>query len=356
MTTMNIPRAARTAALGLALATTLAAQTPPAAPSPPLEELETILVTGEQPGPGLWKVSKEGHVLWILGSYTPLPKDMRWRSKEVEARIAASQEVLYPGAVNVGADIGILRGLTLLPAAFKAAKNPDGAKLKDVLPADTYEKWRVLKQKYLGRDEGIEEYRPTFAASRLRETAIRKNGLSNAVDIRDVVNRAAKQHRVRIHTLPTLTRKVHVEDPRGMLKDARRMQLADAQCFRADLDRLEPDIEAMKQRANAWARGNVALLRSLARPASASDNCMLGLVAAVSSGEQLADQQGARRMIEDARRESALARSELEQNWLDAAQAALAKNIGTFAVLPMESIGSYTARLRDAGYAVEEPE
>jgi hypothetical protein len=38
--------------------------------------LDEVLVTGEQSGPGLWKVSKSTadgeHVLWILGSYGPL--------------------------------------------------------------------------------------------------------------------------------------------------------------------------------------------------------------------------------------------------------------------------------------------
>lgn len=31
------------------------------------EELEIVLVTGEQPGPALWKVSSGSHDLWILG-------------------------------------------------------------------------------------------------------------------------------------------------------------------------------------------------------------------------------------------------------------------------------------------------
>ena len=38
------------------------------------EILETVLVSGEQPGPGMWKVSKGDHVLWIVGIQTPVPK------------------------------------------------------------------------------------------------------------------------------------------------------------------------------------------------------------------------------------------------------------------------------------------
>jgi hypothetical protein len=53
----------------------VAPATPPT-PATPADTttLETVLVTGEQPGPGLWKVSHGDHVLWILGAQYPLPK------------------------------------------------------------------------------------------------------------------------------------------------------------------------------------------------------------------------------------------------------------------------------------------
>ena len=54
--------------------------------------IEEVLVTGVQPGPGLWRVTRptdDGeHVLWIMGQYHTLPKKMEWRSRELEAAIA----------------------------------------------------------------------------------------------------------------------------------------------------------------------------------------------------------------------------------------------------------------------------
>src|SRR5664279_5984796 len=41
------------------------------APSAVGTDLDEVLITGEQSGPGLWKVSKGNHVLWILGRYGP---------------------------------------------------------------------------------------------------------------------------------------------------------------------------------------------------------------------------------------------------------------------------------------------
>jgi hypothetical protein len=58
------------------------------------------LVTGEQPGPRLWKITSGQHVLWVLGKPpTPLPKKVIWRSKEVETVLASTQELILDGAI-----------------------------------------------------------------------------------------------------------------------------------------------------------------------------------------------------------------------------------------------------------------
>src|SRR5262245_55155035 len=91
----------------------------PAQEEPAQEDMETVLVTGEQPGPGLWKVSRDGHVMWVFGTIGEVPDTIRWRTKEIEARIAESQEVLYPGWPSAGLDISTFQALTLVPLAFK---------------------------------------------------------------------------------------------------------------------------------------------------------------------------------------------------------------------------------------------
>src|SRR5690606_7247298 len=54
-------------------------------------DLEALVVSGAQPGPGMWKVRKGEHVMHILGTVSPLPRRMEWASDEVEAVIARSQ-------------------------------------------------------------------------------------------------------------------------------------------------------------------------------------------------------------------------------------------------------------------------
>src|SRR5687768_14260052 len=96
----------------------------------PVAPVEEVLVSGEQPGPGLWRVSHGDHSLWLLGLHSPLPAKMSWKSSEVERLIAQSQLVLIYDGASLRPDIGFFRGMLLLPSVLGAAKNPDGAKLQ----------------------------------------------------------------------------------------------------------------------------------------------------------------------------------------------------------------------------------
>ena len=73
---------------------------PAAASTAAVADLPVVVVTGVQPGPGLWKVSKGDHVLWVLGTLSPLPRAMQWQSREVDEVIGASQQVLLEPSVH----------------------------------------------------------------------------------------------------------------------------------------------------------------------------------------------------------------------------------------------------------------
>lgn len=338
------PRSGRRCWLALLLLGVVAgasATPPPAAPVPDggIVDLDTMVVRGEQPGPGLWKVSRNGHVLWILGTIAPLPRDLQWRSTEVEQAIAQSQQVLEPPYVTLDAHLGFFAGLALLPSALKAMKNPDGAQLRDVLPPDIYARWLPLKLRYLGRDGGIEKKRPMFAAGELYEAAVKKSGLSPKPVVWPVVVAAAKRHGLK----PTQTRLViTISDPKRALADYRASGTNDSECFRSVLDAVQNDLPGMVERANAWSVGDIQTLRAMPHENPVA-----------TCGDALSNTEFARRWGVDQ------VGQRMRAHWLGIARTSIDKHAGTFAVLPLGNLlgeGGYLAALRAEGYEIEAPQ
>jgi hypothetical protein len=326
-------RALVVAALALWVAAAAAADVVP-------EPIEEVLVTGQQPGPGLWKVTRpstgDGHVLWILGSYGPLPKKLQWRSAELEAVLAESQELVGPVAVR--ADVGALGRVTLLPSLIGLRKNPGDESLQEVVPPELYARWLPLKQRYIGRDRDVERWRPIFAAGELYEKAVRKSGLEPYGVVWPAVEKLARKARVKI-TEPELELKI--DEPRAAIKDFKKAPLDDVECFARTIARLESDLELMRVRANAWATGDVTRLRELA-PVDNASAC----IAVVMNAQVMQD-----RGYTDWPARAAAA-------WLDAVESAFARNASTVAVASIDRLlkpDGYLSQLRAKGYVVEDP-
>ncbi len=301
-------------------------------------DLGTVVVTGSQPGPGLWKVMKGDHTLWILGTQSPLPKRMVWDSANVQRVIAQSQEVLGPNGIAVKTNQGMFRTLLLVPSLLKARKNPDGKTLQELLPPAQYARWQALKQRYIGRDRGIEKWRPVFAALELYNKAIERSGMSQAGVVQPVVSAAMKQGKVK-GTTTGIT--VTIDNPKAAVKAFSAESLDDLDCFNRTLDRIEGDLGTMIARANAWAVGDIEALRTI--PYRNQFTACSAAFAEADIARQLGYQDLDKRM---------------ERSWLAAAEAALDKNASTFATLPISQLlqpNALLAQLRAKGYEIEEP-
>jgi uncharacterized protein YbaP (TraB family) len=308
------------------------------AADPEIRDMDAVVVTGVQPGPGMWKVSKGDHVLWIMGTLTPLPKGMTWLSRDVETVLGQAQEVIDSPSVTFDSDVGMFRSMLMIPSVLKLRKNPDGRTLSEVLPPPMYARWKVLKAKYLGHDGGVEEWRPMFAANELYAAAIKKSGLSTEGVVLPVVHKLAKKGGIKRTPVQI---KFTVENPKEAIKEFRTSELADIGCFDKTLTRLESDLPIMTARANAWSIGDMEALRVLSYEdqGRACQNAFMDNAVAKKLG-----------MGDIPARTQAL--------WLEKAEAALAANRVSFATLPVSHLLSgkgYLAQLQAKGYAVEEP-
>jgi TraB/PrgY/gumN family len=312
-------------------------QTAQQAAIPPVE-IETVVVKGMQPGPGMWRVSKGDHDLWIMGSLWPLPSDITWNSELVESIIQGSQEYIQPPRLMVHADVGFFQKITLGYSMTKAERNPDGKTLGDVLPADVYARWTVLKKRYgiLGSD--MERKRPMIAANALFQAAIQSQGLGQKKVVTPLVYAAIDRFKLnRINTDVT----VNITDPKQAIKEASRVDLNDVACMRLTLDSIENDLPRMVANANAWARGKVADIRfeGIDRRQTACSDAL--------TDAEFAKKRGIPNV-----------HASLTESWVRAAEQSLERNASTFSLVPMQDIvgpDGYIARLRAKGYEISEP-
>jgi uncharacterized protein YbaP (TraB family) len=297
-------------------------------PSAPPQEVE---VTGERPGPRLWRVSRGDHVIWLLGTLDPLPRKMIWRSKEVESVLGEVQAVVPTNpAVSVHAN-----PFTWVRLYFqwRGVQLLDGnARLKDAIPAGLYARTMTLVSRYDAGDHKIERLKPIFAALRLYRQALDFAYLVPGNQAQDEVLKMARKRGV-----PIIQSKLKIEEPRDLLAQIGQLPHdAQVNCLEAVVERLETGMEPMKQEATAWAMGDVAALRQLMVPKT-MDVC----TAAISMSSQT------RQLIDDA-----------NNGWDHQVDLALAGNRATLALKPIhELIGTrgILAAFKAKGYEVEGP-
>jgi uncharacterized protein YbaP (TraB family) len=325
---------ARIAAPAAALLALLAAASGPLGATdnvPIAEVVEEITVTGERAGPGLWKLRNGDNTLYILGTLSPLPKKLEWRSREVEDVLARAQQFI-PANPKVDADIGPIKATQLYLQWRKLRGNADKETLESVLTPDLFERFEALRQKYAPDNLGMLKRRPVLAAGELWLDALSRSGLTPRDNIGKSVEKLARSRRV-----PIVTRTLKIEDPKGTLAEVAQIPLeAEIRCMTAMLGRMETDLTAARQRAEAWSVGDVAALRS-STVSDQQEVCRSALL----SGQKIAS-----------------LRKEFEDGWFDMAVAALEKHPTTLAIMPIDNLlrrDGPLDRMRARGYLVEEP-
>jgi uncharacterized protein YbaP (TraB family) len=295
------------------------------------ETLGEISIVGERPGPGLWRVVNGDRTLYILGTLRPLPKKMVWKSREVEEVVARAQLVI-PERTDVDADLGPIKAMRLYFQWRDVRRNADGAALADVLPPDLYARFQALRAKYAPNKRDMLKRRPVLAAGELWTEALDGAGLSLRVGVDRRVRSLAKQNRVPVAE-PTL----RVEDPRALLAEVAQIPLdAEIACMRATLDRLESDLANARTLAEAWATGDVELIRSKAEWQH-EQACWASLTSAPKLAEL---------------------RRRFDEIWFEEAVRAIETRDVTLAVAPMPTLlkpGGVLEQLAARGYEVISP-
>src|SRR6202790_5231529 len=215
--------------------------------------LDEIVVTAERAGPGMWHVHRGAASVWILGSISPLPRDITWRSRQVEQVLESTSQVL----VQKPLEISIPRILWMLIADRKYLMVRGGQRLKDVLPPDLHARFAAQRSKVGDEADKWERYRPIIAAAFLQQAAFHQVNLSMRLDLGAAMRALAKKHGVRIE-------EIKVAGVSDMLEALKTMPAAtERTCVESSLTTIESGLPRLVQRAQACAGGNVDRIENL---------------------------------------------------------------------------------------------
>jgi uncharacterized protein YbaP (TraB family) len=288
--------------------------------------MDDMVVTGERPGPGLWHVHRGTAQVWILGSMSPLPKGITWRSKQVEQLLDSTHQVL----VQKPFEIGIARVLWLLITERSVLMLTGGKRLKDVLPPELHDRFAAQRAKYTNDPNKWERFRPLIAAAFLQQAAFHQVGLSTRVDLGAAMRSLAKKHHVQVEEIKI----AGVGDVMEALKTL--PPATENACVAASLVTVESDLPRLVDRAQAWANGNVERIQQLREPAEV-DACRAALDAGVGAADLIA---------------------RMRRTWLGAIEAHMQNGEVTVAVVNIDMLlepGGLLDELRAKGYEVDSP-
>jgi uncharacterized protein YbaP (TraB family) len=288
--------------------------------------LDEIVVTAERAGPGMWHVHRGAANVWILGSISPLPRDITWRSKQVESVLESTSQVL----VQKPLEISIPRILWMLIADRKYLMIGGGKRLKDVLPPDLYRRFTAQRSN-VGEDaDKWERYRPIIAVAFLQRAAFHQVNLSMRLDLGAALRALAKKHGVRIE-------EIKVAGVSDMLEALKTMPAAtERTCVEASLTTIESGLPRLVDRAQAWAVGNVERIENLPELKDV-DACRTAL----DAGKGALDVIG-----------------RIRQTWLENIEKYLRSAGTTIAVVNLDMLlerGGLLDQLRAKGYEIDAP-
>lgn len=293
------------------------------------DDKDPVIVDGSFVGPKLWRVFDDDSEVYILGTVDPLGKDLKWKSRQLDAVSKLADRGLT-AEPKVSVDLLQIAKL-VFTAGGDVIRNPDDKKLTSMLDAETLARYRAQLKRFKMEEKDLEKYRPYIAGSALFGRALNEVKLERANGIEDDALRGVRKRGKPVTAVTRLKAKPLIKAMENLKPGA------DIPCFKAQLTAIESYVPTLKTRADAWARGEVATIR--ATPDTDTETiCYSALQAGGVPIETL--------------------RTQALEDWTAAVEQSLKTPGVTLAVGPMDLFianGAVLDRMRAKGYEIAGP-
>lgn len=239
----------RATALALLIPSMAVAQ-PATAPVQDWSKIETVTVIAN-PGPALWRISRNGSDVWLLGTISPMPNTLDWNKAPLTEIITGAQMVYLPPQLKAG----FFETSWFLLTGMHKIEQPDDQTLRATLPADLrarYEGWMTKLGKKVDDDD---DYLAAIAALDL-EGSFRDKFELDGKETGAAIERIADRADVPSKSLATYQAMPVVDEVQGMSPETQRL------CMKAALDDIDTQSANAKLAAQAWATGDLAGIKA----------------------------------------------------------------------------------------------
>lgn len=206
-------------------------------PAPPTEwsDITQVVVRAHVAGPAMWKLTRDGSTVWVMGVMDIHPDPLRWDSRHFRRILHGAKTLILPQETGWEPDNATL---------------PKTQRLKDVVSPATYARFETAVKHDSLSTTNYDTYRPVWAGARLLSDVIGDNEIATTV-VPDSLPVMARDAGVSVQYLqrndgPNLVRLYGGFDA-----------AASEACFNAYLDSVDYLLGAMPRVTAAWARGDL---------------------------------------------------------------------------------------------------
>jgi len=208
--------------------------------------IETVVVTAREPGPLFWHIKKGNSEVYILGTLGPLPKDLKWDTRQLERIMMGSRAVMLPPRGRVG----LFEGAWFLLTHGDVLRLPDGQKLEQVLPPALRQRFIAERASLHGDAGRYADYKPSVAGFQMEQDYVNASAL------------ALREPNTEIETLASQrnvpTRNLANYPALDVIKEVPTLSMAgNLKCLQDSLDDIDVMAAHARPAAQAWASGDL---------------------------------------------------------------------------------------------------